>query len=77
MYALKLWPALTRYCDDGRIEIDNSAAGALRGIALGRRNYLFAGAGSGGAQPPHTQALATIRYWNSSRLTLNNFRYLD
>jgi hypothetical protein len=49
MYALKLWPALTRYCDDGRIEIDNSAAErALRGIALGRRNYLFAGADSGG-----------------------------
>lgn len=49
VYALKLWPALTRYCDDGRIEIDNSAAErALRGIALGRRNYLFAGADSGG-----------------------------
>jgi hypothetical protein len=49
MYALKLWPALTCYCDDGRIEIDNSAAErALRGIALGRRNYLFAGADSGG-----------------------------
>jgi hypothetical protein len=25
-YSLNLWPALTRYCDDGRIEIDNSAA---------------------------------------------------
>jgi len=48
-YALKLWPALTRYTEDGRIEIDNSAAErALRGIALGRRNYLFAGADSGG-----------------------------
>jgi transposase len=49
LYALKLWPALTRYCNDGRIEIDNSAAErALRGVALGRRNYLFAGADSGG-----------------------------
>ena len=49
LYALKLWPALTRYVDDGRIEIDNSAAErALRGIALGRRNFLFAGADSGG-----------------------------
>jgi transposase len=49
LYALKLWPALTRYGEDGRIEIDNSAAGrSLRGIALGRRNYLFAGADSGG-----------------------------
>jgi len=48
-YALKLWPALLAYCDDGAIEIDNSAAErALRGIAIGRRNYLFAGADSGG-----------------------------
>jgi hypothetical protein len=49
LYTLGLWPALTRYCDDGRIEIDNSAAErALRGVALGRRNYLFAGADTGG-----------------------------
>ena len=49
LYALKLWPALIRYADDGRIEIDNSAAErALRGVALGRRNFLFAGADSGG-----------------------------
>ena len=48
-YALNRWPALTRYCDDGNLEIDNSAAErALRGVALGRRNYLFAGANSGG-----------------------------
>jgi hypothetical protein len=49
LYALKLWPALLRYCDDGAIEIDNSAAErALRGVAIGHRNYLFAGADSGG-----------------------------
>jgi hypothetical protein len=50
LYALKLWPALLRYCDDGAIEIDNSAAErALRGVAIGRRcNYLFAGTDSGG-----------------------------
>ena len=49
LYALNLWPALTRYCDNGAIEIDNSAAErALRGIAIGLRNYLFAGADSGG-----------------------------
>jgi transposase len=49
LYSLKLWPALTRYCDDGAIDIDNSAAErALRGVAIGRRNYLFAGADSGG-----------------------------
>jgi len=49
LYALNRWTALTRYCDDGTLEIDNSAAErALRGVALGRRNYLFAGANSGG-----------------------------
>jgi transposase len=48
-YALALWSALTRYCDDGRIELDNSAAErALRAVAVGRRNYLFAGSDSGG-----------------------------
>jgi hypothetical protein len=42
----KLWPALMEYADDGRIEIDNSAIErALRGVALGRRNFLFADAG--------------------------------
>ena len=48
-YALALWSALMRYCDDGRIELDNSAAErALRAVAVGRRNYLFAGSDSGG-----------------------------
>jgi transposase len=48
-YALKLWPALIRYRDDGRIEIDNNAAErALRAIALGRKNYLLAGSDAGG-----------------------------
>ena len=49
LYALNRWESFVRYADDGRIEIDNSAAErALRGVALGRRNYLFAGADSGG-----------------------------
>jgi len=48
-YALKRWPALARYRDDGRIEIDNNAAErALRAVALGRKNYLFAGSDAGG-----------------------------
>jgi hypothetical protein len=48
-YALARWDALMRYCDDGRIEIDNSAAErALRAVAVGRRNYLFAGSDAGG-----------------------------
>jgi hypothetical protein len=48
-YSLMRWKALTRYVDDGRIEIDNSAAErALRGVALGRSNYLFMGSDDGG-----------------------------
>lgn len=49
LYALNRWQALTRYCDDGRIEIDNNAAErALRAVALGRKNYLFVGSNAGG-----------------------------
>jgi transposase len=48
-YALSRWEALTRFIDDGHIEIDNSAAErSLRGVALGRKNYLFAGSDRGG-----------------------------
>jgi transposase len=48
-YALGRWPALLRYCDDGLLEIDNnSAERALRSVALGRKNYLFAGSDAGG-----------------------------
>jgi len=48
-YALKRWVALTRYCDDGEIEIDNNAAErALRGPVLSRKNFLFAGSDAGG-----------------------------
>lgn len=43
------WTVLTRYLEDGRIEIDNNAAErALRALALGRKNYLFLGSDSGG-----------------------------
>ena len=48
-YALTRWTALTRYRDDGGIEIDNNAAEqSLRAVALGRKNYLFAGSDAGG-----------------------------
>ena len=48
-YVMNQWQALTRYLDDGRIEIDNNAAErALRGVALGRKNYLFLGSDAGG-----------------------------
>jgi transposase len=48
-YALGLWTALVRYVEDGRLEIDNNAAErALSAVALGRKNYLFAGSDAGG-----------------------------
>ena len=48
-YSLSHWSALTRYRDDGRIEIDNNAAErSLRAVALGRKNWLFAGSDDGG-----------------------------
>lgn len=48
-YALSRWTALARYLDDGTIEIDNNAAErAIRPIALGRKNWLFAGSDNGG-----------------------------
>jgi hypothetical protein len=48
-YAISRWRALTRYTDDGLLEIDNSAAErALRAVALGRKNFLFAGSDHGG-----------------------------
>jgi hypothetical protein len=48
-YALGRWEALLRYVNDGRIEIDNNVAErALRVVALGRKNYLFAGSDAGG-----------------------------
>jgi transposase len=48
-YMLKRWPAFTGFLDDGRICLSNNAAErALRGIAIGRRAWLFAGSDRGG-----------------------------
>jgi transposase len=48
-YMVKRWPAFTRFLDDGRICLSNNAAErALRGIALGRKSWLFAGSDRGG-----------------------------
>jgi transposase len=50
-YALARWPALTRFLDDGRIELDNNPVErAIRPIALGRKNHLFAGSDGGGVR---------------------------
>jgi transposase len=48
-YALKRWGAFTLFLDDGRVAIDNNPAErAIRPVALGRRNWLFAGSDAGG-----------------------------
>lgn len=48
-YSLSNWCALTRYVNDGRIEMDNNAAErALRSVVLGRKNYLHFGSDAGG-----------------------------
>jgi transposase len=48
-YARSRWDALSRYLDDGRLELSNNAAeNAIRPVALGRKNWLFAGSDSGG-----------------------------
>ena len=48
-YMLKRWPSFSRFLDDGRICLTNNAAErALRGIAVGRKAWLFAGSDRGG-----------------------------
>jgi hypothetical protein len=48
-YMLNHWQALAYYCEDGQVEIDNNIAeNALRGVSLGRKNFLFLGSDSGG-----------------------------
>jgi transposase len=48
-YALARWPALCRFLEDGRIELDNNLVErAIRPVALGRKNHLFAGSDGGG-----------------------------
>jgi transposase len=48
-YMLKPWPAFTRFLENGRICLSNNAAEqALRGVALGRKSWLFCGSDRGG-----------------------------
>jgi transposase len=50
-YGTKRWAALTRFLDNGQLEIDNNIAErSLRAIAVGRKNWLFAGSNTGGAR---------------------------
>ncbi len=72
-YALSRWGSLIRYRDDGRVEIDNNAAErALRAVALGRKNWLFAGSDDGGERAANIYSLLGTAKLNE----LNPERYL-
>ncbi|MFC7611350.1 IS66 family transposase [Teichococcus aestuarii] len=64
-YALKRWAAFTRFLSDGRICLTNNAAErALRGVALGRKAWLFAGSDRGGERAAMMYALITTAKLN-------------
>jgi len=61
-YAVRLKSALLTYTENGRLEIDNNLAeNALRGIAVSRKNLLFAGADCGGERQQRSTACSRRR----------------
>jgi hypothetical protein len=65
-YMLKRWAAFTRFLADGRICLTNNAAErALRGIAIGRKNWLFAGSDRGGERAAAMYTLIATAKLNS------------
>jgi transposase len=72
-YTLSNWKALTRYLDDGDLAIDNTGAErSLRGVAIGRKNWMFYGSDNGG----RTAAVLTSLIATSKRLHLDPFAHL-
>ena len=72
-YSLSRWTALTRYRDDGCIEIDNNTAErAIRPVVLGRKNYLFAGSDAGGERAANIYSLIGTCLLNG----IEPYRYL-
>jgi transposase len=64
-YALVRWPALCRFLEDGRIELDtNPVERAIRPVALGRKNHLFAGSDGGGERWAMVCSLITTAQLN-------------
>lgn len=64
-YALSRWAALLRYVDDGRLEMTNNAAErAIRPLALGRKNWLFAGSDAGGERAAALYTLIEVAKMN-------------
>ena len=72
-YATNHWQALRCFLEDGRLPLDNNAAErALRPIALGRKNWLFAGSVRGGEA-----AAIVLSFIESAKLhDLNPYAYL-
>ena len=65
-YARSRWIALTRYLDDGTLEISNNAAErSIRPLKLGRKNYLFAGSDAGGERAAAAYTLIETAKLNS------------
>jgi len=72
-YALSNWEALLRYSEDGDLEIDNNGAErSLRGIAIGRKNWMFYGSDNGG----NTAAVLTSFITTCKRLHIDPFAYM-
>ena len=72
-YSLSNWTALTNYVEDGRIDAHNNAAErALRGVAIGRKNYLHVGSDAGG----HTAAVMYTLLGTARLNGINPQRYL-
>lgn len=64
-YMLGRWPAFTRFLEDGRICLTNNAAErALRGVALGRKAWLFAGSDRGGERTAFMYSLIVTAKMN-------------
>ncbi len=73
-YAQRQWSALLRFTEHGFLNIDNNAAErALRAVAVGRKNYLFAGSDNGG----HTAAVLYTVTQTCKRHGLDPFAYLQ
>lgn len=72
-YVLNQWPRLEAYVTDGRLEIDNNLVeNAIRPVALGRKNYLFAGSHNGARQAALIYTLVS----NARLKNLEPFAYL-
>jgi len=72
-YALNQWVALQRYLEDGRLAIDNNATErSLRGVAVGRKNWLFTGSEPGGRRAAVLYSIVE----SCRRLRLDPFAYI-